>query len=196
MTWLRRCAATVVLSCVPVAATRAASFPVGHQPRGMAFDGQNIWVANHDSSTLTKLRANDGAALGTFPAQAPHEVTFDGATIWWSRVADFPFVGGCVGRTRASDGAFLGCVTLPQISWGLAFDGTHVWAAVENGTVAKIRASDGAIVGTFAVGADPMGVLFDGANVWVSAQGSHLVKKFRASDGLVLGTFDAGSTPE
>ena len=35
-------------------------------PSGVAFDGANIWVANNGSDNVTKLRASDGATLGTF----------------------------------------------------------------------------------------------------------------------------------
>jgi DNA-binding beta-propeller fold protein YncE len=31
------------------------TFGVGSGPRGVAFDGANIWVANHDSNTVSKL---------------------------------------------------------------------------------------------------------------------------------------------
>ena len=47
-------------------AGQAASFPVGTDPAGMAFDGANIWVANDGSNNVTKLRASDGAKQGTF----------------------------------------------------------------------------------------------------------------------------------
>ena len=33
-------------------------------PGGVAFDGANIWVANHGDATVTKLRASDGTNLG------------------------------------------------------------------------------------------------------------------------------------
>src|SRR5579863_5975535 len=42
------------------------AFPVGQQPYSVAFDGANIWVANNADGTVSKLRASDGAALGTF----------------------------------------------------------------------------------------------------------------------------------
>ena len=31
------------------------TFNVGYFPRGVAFDGANIWVANYGSDTVTKL---------------------------------------------------------------------------------------------------------------------------------------------
>ena len=39
---------------------------MGSEPYGIAFDGANIWVANYGSNNVTKLRASDGAVLGTF----------------------------------------------------------------------------------------------------------------------------------
>src|ERR1700730_2367153 len=42
------------------------SFAVGDEPRGVCFDGANIWVANYGSGTVTKLQANDGTVLGTY----------------------------------------------------------------------------------------------------------------------------------
>src|SRR5205814_10568337 len=35
------------------------SFPVGAAPRGLAFDGANIWVTSDTTTNLTKLRARD-----------------------------------------------------------------------------------------------------------------------------------------
>src|SRR5215467_2083563 len=47
-------------------ANLSTTFSVPSSPYGMAFDGQNIWVANNGSGKITKLRANDGANLGSF----------------------------------------------------------------------------------------------------------------------------------
>ena len=59
------------------------AFGVGVAPGGLAFDGANIWVANLASGTVTRLRASDGATLGTFPAgPRPGSVAFDGANIY------------------------------------------------------------------------------------------------------------------
>jgi hypothetical protein len=48
------------------AANLTTSFKVGDNPYGIAFDGTNMWVSNNGDNTVTKLRANDGANLGTF----------------------------------------------------------------------------------------------------------------------------------
>jgi len=79
------------------------SFPAGPFPFGMAFDGANVWVANNQGNTVTKLQACDGAQLGTYPVgQVPEGVAFDGANVW---VANFG--GNTVTKLQASSGAAL-----------------------------------------------------------------------------------------
>src|SRR5439155_1078411 len=61
------------------------TFPVGIKPTALAFDGANIWVVSNYSSTVTKLRASDGANEGTFAVgRGPQYATCDGANIWVS----------------------------------------------------------------------------------------------------------------
>jgi DNA-binding beta-propeller fold protein YncE len=49
----------------------------------VAFDGNNIWVANGGGSTVTKLLASSGAVVGTYSVgQVPDGVAFDGTNIW------------------------------------------------------------------------------------------------------------------
>ena len=168
---------------------------VGAGPRGVAFDGANIWTANASVGTVTKLRASDGACVGTctFAVGAgPNGVVFDGTNIWTVNQS-----ANSVTKLRASDGACVGTCTFPVGSSprGIAFDGANIWTAnLLSSTVTKLRASDGANQGTFAVGSFPVGIAFDGANMWVANSGaaSNSVTKLRASDGAVQGTFAAG----
>ena len=61
-------------------------------------------MANASSNNVTKLRANDGAALGTFTVGTnPQGVASDGANIWVANLAS-----NNVTKLRASDGAVLG----------------------------------------------------------------------------------------
>src|SRR2546430_575680 len=50
------------------AANLTATFPVGSGPGAAAFDGSSMWVTNNTSNDVSKLRASDGAVLGTFSA--------------------------------------------------------------------------------------------------------------------------------
>ena len=164
---------------------------VGALPRGVAFDGTNIWVANSGSNNVTKLRASDGAVQGTFAVGGqPFSVAFDGTNIWVASL------NNSVSKVRASDGMVLGTFSVPGVS-GVAFDGSNIWAvSFSTNVVTKLRASDGANLGSFPVGGNPQAAAFDGANIWVTNNTSNNVTKLRASDGAVLGTIPVGTGPQ
>lgn len=173
-------------------ANTTTSFEVGNQPGGVAFDGQNIWVASVGDDTVSKLRASDGTNLGTFKMYTgaePLGLAFDGASIWVANSG-----GNDVVKLRASDGAKLGDFTVGNLPYFLAFDGENIWTANHgDGTVSKLRASDGKTLGTFPVPA-AIGVAFDGDDIWVTDY-LGLVYKLRAKDGKILGSFQVGNGP-
>ena len=47
--------------------------PVGTAPRGVAFDGTNIWVVNSGSNNVTKLKASDGSFIKAISVGGSHE---------------------------------------------------------------------------------------------------------------------------
>src|SRR5205807_9820265 len=76
------------------------------EPEGMAFDGENIWVANRSSNTVTKLKAVDGQVVGTFRIGggiSPNGVAYDGANIWVTN-----YGSGNVTKLRRTDGVVQG----------------------------------------------------------------------------------------
>ena len=125
------------------------AFAVGNGPQGVAFDGANIWVANYGSNNVTKLRASDGATLGTFSVgTSPNGIAFDGANIWVTN-----YGSNNVSKLRASDGFTLGTYSVGTGPASVAFDGANIWVANPNSSnVTKLRASDGTSLGTFNVG--------------------------------------------
>ncbi|MBK6749069.1 MAG: hypothetical protein IPG67_03435 [Acidobacteria bacterium] len=161
------------------------NFAVGNSPRAIAFDGANIWVANYDSDTVTKLRASDGVVLGIFNvSDRPQGLVFDGTNIWVA--TNF----GHLTKLRASDGANQGNFLFGTGCYGVAFDGEYIWATncgVNN--VLKVRAADGQLNNTFSFGDGPRGVAFDGKNIWVSHITINSVAKVQISDGTVIGSF-------
>jgi len=168
-------------------ANKTTSFKVGKQPLGVAFDGANIWVTNNDDATVSKLRASDGADLGTFNVGgAPMGVTFDGANIWV--VNSFP---NTVTKLRASDGKNLGEFAVGKVPWFAAFDGENIWVTnSQDFSVTKLRATDGKTLGTFADSGAPGGIAFDGTYMWVT-NGHGTVTRFKL-DGKQAGTFKVG----
>jgi len=173
-------------------ANQTTSFHVGKtqnsNPYGLAFDGENIWTANNGEGTVSKLRASDGASLGTFSVGGrPNFAVFDGANVW---VTVSP---NTVSKLRASDGKIMGSFRVGGAPWWPAFDGENIWVPTNDG-VTKLRASDGKALGTFAV-PGAIAVAFDGENVWVTGYGFGTVTKLRAKDGKIVGTYSVSHDP-
>jgi hypothetical protein len=170
------------------------SFVVGKMknsnPYGLAFDGEHIWTANKGEGSVTKVRASDGANLGTFDVGGEaNGVVFDGANIWVTVSPD------TIIKLRASDGKMLGKFTVGGAPWWPAFDGENIWVPnFFSGTLSKLRASDGKTLGTFPMDS-AIGTAFDGEAVWVTNYGPNTATKVRPSDGKVLGVFPVGNAP-
>ncbi|MBV8902857.1 MAG: hypothetical protein JOZ22_04410 [Acidobacteriia bacterium] len=167
-------------------------FPTGAGPAGVAFDGDNIWIANESDNTVSKLQASSGAILGSFSVgSGPRALAFDGANIW---VANYG--GNTVSKLRGVDGFTLGTFNVGGIPCGVAFDGGNIWVAnFGSNTVTELQASTGALLGTFAVGSNPCGIAFDGTYIWVANYGGNTVMKLLANSGSVVGTFPVGTSP-
>jgi len=99
------------------------TFGVGNGPTLMAFDGANMWIVNHGSDSVTRLRASDGSILGTFSVGSqPWGVAYDGSNIWVANEGS-----NNVTKLRARDGANMGTFTVGNAPVGVAFDGANIW---------------------------------------------------------------------
>ncbi|MFC2026889.1 YncE family protein [Chloroflexota bacterium] len=59
------------------------TYIAGDYPRGIYFDGTNIWVVNSGSDNVTKLLASDGSYVGIYDVgDYPLAICFDGTNIW------------------------------------------------------------------------------------------------------------------
>jgi hypothetical protein len=174
-----------------------AMYGVGLAPEGVAFDGSNIWVANHDGNSVTKLLASTGAVVGTYGVgSGPVSVAFDGTNIWVANYGNHGD-GNTVTKLLASTGAVVGTYAANNGPASIAFDGTNIWVAnyVENG-VTKLLASTGAVVGTSGVsGSGPNSLAFDGTHIWVANSGSNNVVEFMSSSMSIVGGFPVGISP-
>ena len=168
----------------------------GNHPHSLAFDGFNIWVANDDS--VMKLRASDGANVGTFFANLGFsfgDIVFDGDIIW---VGHEPI--GAYGL-NPTDGSLIDSSYSGPQPRGMAFDGTYLWMATSTGNrVAQIYTAYppgySYLLADYPVGTAPVGVAFDGTNIWVTNSGDNTVSELRTSDGANLGTFPVGNNPQ
>jgi YVTN family beta-propeller protein len=178
------------------ASQTGATFAVGTNPQGIAFDGANLWVANNGSSNVTKLNAATGAAIGTYPVGSPtlggnpSAIAFDGTSIWVTS-------GGPdrVTKLNAATGAVIASYPVGQNSYGIAFDGANIWVA-SNGpnNVTKVTVAAESWV-TYYAGVGPSAVAFDGTNIWVADADGNYVSKLNPATGTIIKTYALGSGP-
>jgi len=171
-------------------------FSAGEGPWGAASDGANMWVTNHGGShsgaTVTKLRASDGALLGTFTVGiTPSAITFDGANIWVTNTGS-----QTITKLRASDGAVVGSFRGGKKPNAIAFDGVNIWVAnYGSNNLTKLQAGNGALLGTIPTGGSgPVDLVWDGSCIWVANWLSNTVTKV-AADGTLLLTVPGGTVP-
>jgi hypothetical protein len=140
---------------------------LGNAPQGICFDGTNLWITQYKDGTLAKVRASDGAVLGTFATQAhPRGVCFDGTNVWVCNV-----YSSTVQKFLASTGALIGTYDTGSAPIECCFDGHNIWVAcnVAGGTpgLYTFDAATGSELGNYILGTAPYGIAFDGTSVWV-----------------------------
>lgn len=180
----------------------------GIQPTGIAFDGQDIWIAstaqelggNGEFLFLFEIRAKDGSLVtqldltNGFNNQTAISLAgpiFDGTFIWVFRSADTTLLG-----VRPSDATVQQSVPIVGFPGTfLAYDGQNVWVlANPSGGAARVSTSTFA-VSSFSVGSGnnsgPAGLAFDGTYMWIVSSGDNKVYKY-GLDGALVASFDGG----
>lgn len=72
-----------VMKLNPSTGAVTATYTAGDGPGGLAFDGTNVWVANREGNSVTKL-STAGANLGTFAVgNRPMGVAVVGGAVLW-----------------------------------------------------------------------------------------------------------------
>ena len=169
---------------------------VGGTPTGVACDGLDVWVANNNGGSVSRVRAGDGRLLETWTG-----MQFPGHVL--SCLGRILVTGqGSPGKLYLIDpsqpaGSASVAATLDDISDGMAFDGGKVWVANGIGSVSIVTpgASLPWTVTTLAGFNLPTGVVYDGSNVWVVSQGDGTLLKL-SSAGAVLQTVTVGTNPK
>jgi hypothetical protein len=166
---------------------------VGNFPDQVKFDGTNLWVANNSSSTVTKVRPEDGKVLETWTGAtaasaivcAKGRVFITGQTLPGSLFMIDP--------TQSPGAVTAVTSSLANSPAGIAFDGSRIWVA--QGNSISIVSFNPTTVTTVSTGfIDAVGVLYDGANIWVTDQASGNLLKLNAS-GQIVQSVSVGGSP-
>ncbi len=165
------------------------SFPVGQAPRGLAYDGESMWIANSGDNTVSRISLN-GVTLGTYPVgSVPVEVAYDGVFIWVANAGN-----DTVSVLWASNGALAATLNVNSQPYGLAFDGFNMWVTCKNtDEVMVFSVTNFQVFQTLSTGSQPVGIAYDGRWMWVVNSGDGAnpgsVSVFNAS------TFEHAITP-
>lgn len=112
-------------------------YAVGRGPDGIAFDGANIWVANRQSDTVTKLRASDGANLGAVSVgDGPARVLYVKGYIL---VANYG--ADSISQIAPNTGLVVRTLAVGRSPTDVVYDGSNIWVSnASAGTISKITA--------------------------------------------------------
>jgi hypothetical protein len=159
---------------------------VGEFPTGVESDGADLWVANNESGTISRVRASDGKLIATWTgATRAYGVLVAQGKVFITGAAD-------PGRLYQIDPTSSpGVVTtlssmLAPYPYGIAYDGERIWLANNIGSVSRVTLNPTNVTSITTGFSSPSGILYDGANIWVTDPGDHTLKKLDASGTVIL----------
>jgi YVTN family beta-propeller protein len=176
-------------SWIPQNTTSMQTIPVLGAPDFCAPDGKNIWVTN--GSTVTQVRANTGAVLGTWTGASGGQGVLVAAGKVFVAGQTVPGMLYVLDPTQGPGAVTVAAATLGQDPIGIAFDGTHIWTANSSGSVSIItpQAVTPYPVTTVSTGfTTPEGIVYDGAHIWVSDLIAGTLLKLDPSGTILLST--------
>ena len=168
------------------------TYYTGGQNWGSTFDGEYVWVANEGDHSVNRYVAmidhtdrTSGVGIyipRSFPGASPHDVAFDGTSIWVT------ISGGGVDKVAKFNRetfALEATVTLPSGAdpKGILWDGKFIYVAnYGNDSISRIDAlaNTPSVVQTLQLttGDDPINMATDGLSIFVTNFGSNTVEAF------------------
>lgn len=135
-------------------------------PTGLAFDGKNLWVADHKADKLVCVHPKTGAIVKELvsPGFWPMGLTWDGKCLW-----NVDQKQQKIFQVNPKDGTIMTAIDAPGSSpEGLVWDGSTLWVSdTRADQIMKIDLSDGTAVQSFpAPAGNPQGLAFDGTYLW------------------------------
>jgi len=156
------------------------------RPTGLAFDGKNLWIADHKADKLTCLERTTGKVIKEIasPGFWPMGLAWDGKYLW-----NIDLKMKKIFKIDTSDGSILKAIDSPSESpEGLAWDGHTLWVSdPREKTIMKIDLSDGTALETFAAPAQfAQGMTFDGTYIWCADRLSDELHMIDPKNGEVI----------
>lgn len=167
----------------------------GPSPVGLAWDGQNLWVADGLDFKIYKISPQNGSVLASIPAPAaemPDGLAWDGKNLWIVNGMD-----GKLLQLNPTDGEVLKSLSAPgDFPTGLAWDGNSLWVAdADARKIYKVNPLTGKVIDSFnAPGEYPAGLAWDGKHLWHTDTAEGKLYKLDPAGGKVLAESEAPGT--
>jgi YVTN family beta-propeller protein len=154
-----------------------ARVPVGEHPVGIAYRGGDVWVANTNSNTLSRIdpetRGVETIGLGA----PPTDVVFAGGSVWTGNGSDgtlseiSPVLGKVVGEIDLAGRTAL----IRNSVNALAGGGGSLWAAMSEGHVLRIDPRTHEKI-SIDVPSTPLAITYGAGAAWAVTSDNHLVR--------------------
>lgn len=132
---------------------------VGVLPFNMAFDGTNMWTANKNGDSVSKITPT-GTVSTYSVGDGPNGITFDGTNIWTANSG----TGGEKTISKIQSDGTVTTYNIGLVPYKITFDGTNLWTGNFNGSASKISLA-GTVLNTYA------SISAAAPNVMISASG-------------------------
>jgi hypothetical protein len=173
---------------------------VGDGPRLVASDGEDLWVANESTGTVSRVRASDGKQLAHWTGAS----YASGVLVANGKVYVTGAIPSSAGRLYQIDptqppGAvtILGDAALGESPRSVAFDGQRIWTAnfgsgtLGSGSVSVVTLDQSTVVNNSGFGGCT-GIVYDGSNMWVTDYLNHSLVRMD-SNGFASLPLDVGA---
>ena len=162
----------------------------GTYPRGLAWDGENLWLADYNEDVgnyeIFKINPSNGSVIHNYtsPCPVPSGLTWAGNVLWVSDM-DIEKIYKCkiVGSGSSSELQVITWFSSPGDSserdpTGLAWDGTHLWLADRHyDEIYTLNPVNMNVLCTFeSPGLAPRGLAWDGTYLWNADLNSGILK--------------------
>lgn len=155
--------------------SRGFATPGQGDPRGLAWDGSYLWMAEDDTKSLYRIDTLDGSVVDTIntPGNSNTQgLTWDGSHLWHAE-----YDGRVYKIDPVAKIVVLSFNTPTSRPTGLAWDGTYLWtASYQDDKIYQFSAVDGSLINEFASPTtNPWGLTWSDSTLWnVQNQGGDI----------------------
>jgi ABC-type transport system substrate-binding protein/class 3 adenylate cyclase len=164
---------------------------VGNGPLGVAVNGNDVWVANSQDRTVSRVSAQTNEEVAHYGVgNMPTGVAIGDGTVWVTNADD-----GTISQLNATAGKPEGTIQVGSPVHGIAYGGRKLWVTDPVGNALVEVSPTSGVVTRVNVGSGPTAVAYRNGTVWVANNLDGTVSRVDANSARVTGTFLVGAAP-